>query len=196
MKTLLLVIVLIALSFIGYLPYYDATQPSIVQLNSIDSSTVNNTAVKTDEQVRAELIQKGSEHVTALIKDARVEKRQKDSIHLANRQAIWIYQIGGFKSDAKDFEELYKKLTEGGITNIYIMRQTRKVFYLVKNDNAKSTEEVGSNLNGLQDSMKEANIREDIEVKDLHSFCDTDDALPDGEVKVAHKVKVECYSCK
>jgi len=199
MKTVLLVAALGLLGFIGYLLYYDATQPSIVQLSSIDSSstsTINNEAAKTDEEVRAELIQKGSEHITTLIKDARAEKKQRDSIHLANRKAISIYQIGGFTSDPKDFEELYKRLTEVGITNLYIMRQSRKVFYLVKNDNAKSTEEVGNNLSDLHRTMKEADIREDIEVKDLHSFCDAADAVPDGDVKVAHKVKLECYSCK
>ncbi len=199
MKTVFLIVALGLLGLLGYLFYYDATQPSVIQLNSVDSSstiTNNEAPTKTGEEVRAELIKEGSEHVTALIKDARAEKRQKDSIHLANRQAITIFQIGGFKSDAQDFEELYKRLTEAGITNIYIMRQSRKVFYLLKNDNTKSMEEVGDKLSSFHDAMKKADIREDIEVKDLHSFCDSEDALPDGDVKVARKVRVECYICK
>ena len=78
MKTVILIVALGVLGFIGYLLYYDAIQPSVIQLNSVDSSntiTNNEAPTKTDEEVRADLIKEGSEHLTSLIKEARTEKK-------------------------------------------------------------------------------------------------------------------------
>jgi len=104
--------------------------------------------------------------------------------------------LDGFKSDARDFEELYKNLTEAGVENLYIMKQKRNTFYLVKSEGLSRDELETQIQNELGESLSRAGVKT-ISIRDLHwDYCETEDAVPDGDVKVARKVRVKCYSCK
>ncbi|MDB5272232.1 MAG: hypothetical protein JWO58_599 [Chitinophagaceae bacterium] len=172
---------------------------STTETTSVDSSTTNNVtneAGKSDAEVNAELIEKGVDVGTTLIENVSAAKQQRDSIRAANRKEVWIFQIGGNQSSPKAFEELYHQLS-GSLTNLYLFKESKHSYYLIKKDNCDSQQELLDKQNEVEAAIQQAGATADIRVINLTSYCELkDDVQMDDNVKLKGKDRLDCYTCK
>ena len=165
--------------------------------STVDSSTTSivNEAAKTDEEVKAELIKEGAKDLTALVKEARIEKNRRDSVFAANREEVWVYQIGTNKNDVKDFEQTYQVLSSK-LTNLYFFKRSRNDYYLIHHDGYNSEQELMDEQPALEKTLADAGIKESVRVINITTYCSMKDAIkPAAEVKLKRKEMAVCYTC-
>ena len=159
------------------------------------STTVVNQVAKTDKEVVSELIQEGSKDLTALVKEARLEKNRRDSVFATNREEVWVYQIGINKREAKDFEETYNILSQR-MQNLYFFKQSRNNYYLLLHDGYNSEQELLDKQNEIEASLQEAGLKDNIRVINITTHCGLKEKIkPAHEVKLTCKEMAVCYTC-
>ncbi len=168
---------------------------SVSTTSTVGSSTVVQEATKTDQEVTSELIQKGAKDLTSLIKEARIEKNRRDSVFAANRQEVWVYQIGVNKSSPKDFEETYNILSSS-MQNLYFFKQSRSNYYLILHDGYNSEQELLDKQKEIETALSKAGVNDKIRVINITTHCGLKEEIkPADEVKLAKKEMAVCYTC-
>jgi hypothetical protein len=119
-------------------------------------------------------------------------QKKKDSIRMANREQFWVYQIGTPKKNPDELWESLKALTD--IQNLYVFKESRKSYYIVKDD--------GYTKDVLNDSLVRFKSRIDstgnrLKIIDLMTFCSKRKKIKEGD-KIKEKkggLEVRCYVC-
>ena len=175
--------------------YYFIQKPQSMTTYVDSSSTITNEAQKTDAEVYKEAGEKGVEIVLDQVDKHKVNKHTKDSIRQASRKNFWAYQIGVNKGDPEDFKEVYFKLKS--IPNIYLFKQARHSFYLIKNDGYTTEQEYNDNKSSVEKAIQNAGLADRVIITNFTTYCDLkDDVVLHGKEKIARGEKVDCYICR
>lgn len=141
--------------------------------------------------VEAEYVEAGKV-IIDLATEAYEDKKQNDSIIIANKEKIWACQIGTPKKwDAA--WDLYEKVKQ--IDGICFFKISRNEYLVVKY-NGDSEENVKTTMNNLLSEID--NIGEKIQVIDLMSFCSKKEKVVEQK-KLRNKKKdfeVRLYECE
>lgn len=150
--------------------YYLMQKPQSSTTYVDSSSTITNEAQKTDAEVYKEAGEKGVEIVLDQVDKHQVNKHTKDSIRLASRKNFWAYQIGVNKGDPEDFKEVYLKLK--GIPNIYLFKEARHSFYLIKNDGYTTEQEYNDNKNSVAKAIQDTGLADRVIITNFTAYCE------------------------
>lgn len=83
-----------------------------------------------------------------MIKDGIAFKNKKDSIRKANKEKLWVYQIGN-AINAEDVATMaYEKIKD--ISNIYIFKLKKREYYLIKDDGYYSYEQLMDSIGDVK----------------------------------------------
>ncbi len=107
-----------------------------------------NQVTKTEKEASV-LLEKESTDLTALVKEARIEKNRRDSVFAANREEVWVYQIGTNKKEAKDFEKTYSILSKH-MLHLYFFKQSQDNYYLILHDGYNTEQELLNKQNEVE----------------------------------------------
>ena len=121
------------------------------------------------------------------------KKRIRDSIQLANREEILVYQIGMPKSSPEALWSTYKKLQ--GYGNICLVKASKRSYYLIKHE-GYTKDEIESNKNEIEKRMQGMNVSEEIRIVDLSSLCIGNNEVKMGRDEKVNKEKIACYVCR
>jgi hypothetical protein len=112
-------------------------------------------ATKSDLEVKVETVEKGIALTEDLIRQAKENKRLKDSTFIANRDQRWVYQIGDWTNDDDKIIQMHQQLlvTE----NIKVVKQ-RKNYLFIKEDNL-SKEDLHAELSHLQNDLEGISVK-------------------------------------
>lgn len=149
------------------------------------------TTLPPQKTAEVEYIEAGKE-IIDLATEAYKNKKQKDSIIIANKEKIWACQIGTPKKwDAA--WGLYEKVKH--IDGICFFKAARKEYLVIKydGDNEEDAKSAMTNLLGEID-----NIGEQIQVIDLMSYCSKKEKVVEQK-KLRNKKKdyeVRLYECE
>jgi hypothetical protein len=113
------------------------------------------TTTKSDLEVKVETVEKGVALTEDLIRQAKENKRLKDSSFIANRDERWVYQIGDWTNDDEKIIQMHKQLlvTE----NIKLVKQKRNYLF-IKEDNVPK-EDLEAELNRLRGDLEGMSVR-------------------------------------
>jgi hypothetical protein len=113
------------------------------------------TTPKTELEIKVETVEKGIAMTEDLVRQAKENKRLKDSTFIANRDKRWVYQIGDWTNDDDKIILLHKQLliTE----NIKVVKR-KKNYLFIKEDNL-SKEDLEAELNRLKDDLQGISIK-------------------------------------
>ena len=144
-------------------------------------------AEKTETEVYVDAVLDGVD----MIGDALEQKRINDSIKRANKEEVWVYQIGLAKNNTKEIWPTYMVLNT--ITsNITIFKESRKSYYIVKNDGLDEDELIS----GLDAFKSEVDKLEPIvKVVNLSTYCPLRKEVTEGEKIKIKKTKISCLVC-
>lgn len=140
-----------------------------------------------DAEVYADLAKTGI-NVTEDLLD---KKRNKDSILLANREKVWVYQIGMPKNSESDAWEAANAFAN--IPSICIFKESRKS-YLLFQDIDRSKEMLEDSLAQFRSELEEILPGTRVKIIDLMSFCPKRKKLIESG-KITRKKKAEQYKC-
>lgn len=123
--------------------------------------------------------------------------RKNDSIGNANKQRMWVYQIGGTLESEEQAAAKYEKLKN--IDNLYIFKRSSHEFYIIKDDAYKGNQQ-------LIDSFSETRIKletlsaDRLDIIDLSLLCPPKENLTHSRPIVyklkGQKKEVECWNCE
>ena len=166
--------------------------PSVASHSTADASTA---VVNQVEKIHKELIQQGSKDLAMLVREARKEKNRRDSVFAANREEVWVYQIGLNKTEAKDFEETYNILSQR-MQNLYFFKQSQKNYSLILHDGYNSEQELLDKQNEIEATLQQAGVKDKVNVINITTHCGLKEKIkPAAEVKLAKKEMAVCYTC-
>jgi hypothetical protein len=170
---------------------------SLTTTSTVESS--NNGVVKATEKSVSEgesqLKEKGENDFTRQIKEARIEKNRRDSVFAANRQEVWVYQIGVSKSKPTDFEKTYNILSTR-MQNLYFFKKSPNNYYLILHDGYNSEKELLGKQNKIEATLAQAGIKDKVQVVNITTYCGLKEEIkPAAEVKLAKKETAICYTC-
>jgi hypothetical protein len=161
--------------------------------DKIETATVIPTPIineKSDAEVYVEAGEKVIEIGEKIIKS----KHAKDSIRATNRETLWVYQIGLAKRDIDELWSSYEKLKS--IPNIYIFKESRRKYFLIKDD--------GYSESRLRDSLETENlmlakigIENRLSVINLMSLCNRRQKIVEDAGVKNKKMScgLRCYIC-
>ncbi len=121
--------------------------------DSISESDINNNQQINEGEERTEvdeIIDVANAGVN-LIKEGISIKNKKDSIRIANKERLWVYQIGNAINDEDIAALAYDKLKE--VPNIYIFKLKRHEYYLIKDDGYYSNEQLLDSMGSVKKRM-------------------------------------------
>lgn len=149
--------------------------------------------VKSDVEVVAEAAPEIIKGISTGIKTIQANKQKKDSIREANREKMWVYQVGLPMRSEKELWKAYKALKN--IPNLFVFEESRKSFILIKDGKYHSEEEARNGLESFQREVDQLGVR--IKVIDLLSFCSKRETLIQNDNMTARKEEVEipCFAC-
>lgn len=148
---------------------------------------VNSSKTPTDAEVYADLAKTGI-NVTEDLLD---KKRNKDSVRLANREKIWVYQIGLPKSSEADAWEAANKFAK--IPSVSIFKESRKS-YLLFQDIERSKEMLEDSLLQFKSELDSIVPGTRVKIVDLMSFCPKRKKLIESG-KISRRKETEQYKC-
>jgi hypothetical protein len=127
--------------------------------------------------------------------DALENKRMKDSVKLAHKEKMYAYQIGLPMKEKDQVFDLYKKLGEAEVKNVYVVRNPDDDYILVQYE-AKEQDLLYENLKNFRDSLSDI-TSEKIAVVNLTEFCSKKDIIKkDGTLKKKREdVEIPCLVC-
>jgi TolA-binding protein len=166
--------------------------PSVTSSSTVEGSST--TAVNQVEK-REESIQQGSKELAVLVKEARIEKNRRDSVFAANREEVWVYQIGTHKKEAKDFEKTYNLLSKR-MQNLYFFKQSLGNYSLILHDGYNSEQELLDKQNEIETTLQQAGVQDKVSVINITTHCGLKEKIkPTDEVKLTCKEMAVCYTC-
>lgn len=149
----------------------------------------------TDQEVVTGFMEKESKDLTTLIKEARIEKNRRDSVFAANREEVWVYQIGSNKKEAKDFEKTYSILSKH-MQHLYFFKQSQDNYYLILHDGYNTEQELLNKQNEVEAAIKKLGVNDKVSVFNITTHCSLKEKIkPAHEVKLACKEMAVCYTC-
>jgi len=173
-------IVLFLVAMFALISCRETPDNSVTAASTIDSSS---------------FIQKEAEDLTTRIKEARIEKNRRDSVFAANREEVWVYQIGENKSDPKEFEKTYNLLSQR-IQNLYFFKQSLRNYYLILHDGYNSEQELLGKQAEIELALQKAGVKDKISVINITTHCSLKEKIkPADEVNIARKEMAVCYTC-
>lgn len=159
------------------------------------STTVANQVVKIDNESVAGFAEKKSKDLVTLVREARIEKSRRDSVFAANREEVWVYQIGTNKKDAKEFEKTYSLLFKR-MQHLYFFKQSHGNYYLILHDGYNTEQELLDKQNEVQASINKLGVKEKVSVFNITTHCSLKEKIkPAHEVNLTCKEMAVCYTC-
>lgn len=152
--------------------------------NKTDSSTTNNTTINGDTTKSNNKIAEIVDAAGGLIKDVVETKKYNDSIRNANKENMWVYQIGSKMNDADVASKMYEQLKE--IKNIFIFKKSKKEFYLIKDDAYSSKEQLTDSIGSVKKNLLQYSA-ERVTIVDLAQECSSK-KLPTASSPIKYKV--------
>lgn len=122
-----------------------------------------------------------------------LEKKQKrDSIRLAQRKKVWVYQVG-FPMGEDEVWETFEKLSS--VSNLYAFKESKRDYRLIIDNRYNSEEEAKNALEEVRSKIGAIESR--IEIIDLWSFCSKREELKTTSPLSKRKkgFKIPCYIC-
>ena len=146
-------------------------------------------AEKTETEV---YIEAGLEAVN-IIGDGLKQKRINDSIKRANKEQVWVYQIGLSKNNVDEIWPTYK-VVKNITSNITVFKDSRKSYYIVKNDGL-GKDKLLIGLNAFKSEID--SVETIIKVVNLSKFCPLRKEISSGKkIKIKKaKTEIECLVC-
>lgn len=117
---------------------------------------------KTELEIKKEIVEAGVNLTTDLVRQAKENKRKRDSIFLATREQRWVYRIGDWTDDEDKIIQTYKKLSM--VDHVKVFKQKKKYLF-IKEDNLPK-EQLESSLDSLQSELLGVSIN----IMDLNTF--------------------------
>lgn len=148
------------------------------------------TTNRSDAEVYAGLAETGLKEGEELLR----KKRVKDSTLLANREKIWVYQIGAPISDETDAWQMAKDFN--ALANVCIFKAARKSFLIIC-DNGYAETDAQDSLETFSSKVDEIIPGTRVKTIDLMSLCSKRKALIETN-KIIKRKKTEsfkCYTC-
>lgn len=141
-----------------------------------------------EEKIAKEILKTTADLAKNLVNNRRV----KDSILLANRVELCVYQIGLPIQDKDEVFEIYNKLDDK--ESVYVFEKTRGEYYLVKYEGKTRDElliELKDYQNGLRSEIK------GVKVLDLTKFCSKKKKIVVGGSIKKRKTnsEIQCLIC-
>lgn len=164
---------------------------SSTQLESLEKTTEVKTADSSPKVERTDL-DKGIELGGKLIEKVEQwsdNKLKKDSIKLANRREVLVYQIGMPKSSPDELWDTYVKLK--GFGNVCLLKASRHSYYLIKHE-GYNREQMTSHEVAAKEYLESVDVREEIKIVDLASLCLSNDEPKMGKNEKVNKEKITC----
>ncbi|MGZ3894683.1 MAG: hypothetical protein ACXVPN_15420 [Bacteroidia bacterium] len=154
------------------------------------TTNADNDRPKSDGEVALEAFQTSVE----LTKDLIENKRVNDSIKQSHKDKMYAYQIGVEKTDKDAVFDTYKKLMDLGITNMYVLKKSRKDFIIVKYE-AKGQDELTGALDAFKTQI--ASVEGNVGITNLMQICGANDIIKSGKNLTEHKADFEipCLIC-
>ena len=182
--TLLILTIALPLSISYFVPSTHENDNII----NIDSLNTHDTQGKDDITKYVEAGIKVTEETKKLF----AIKHHNDSIKKANREKIWVYQIGLPKNDISELWNSYNSLQH--FSNIFIFKESKNSFFIIKDD-GYSEQELKDSLPNFK--IKIDSIEKRIKIIDLMSVCPKR-----KKITTTKKIKlkkgnpeVPCYIC-
>lgn len=162
---------------------------------SATTDAAGNAKEKSESKAGSEGMENGVADLTTQIKEARVEKNRRDSVFAANRQEVWVYQIGVNKSKPTDFEKTYNTLSLR-MQNLYFFKKANNSYNLILHDGYNSEQELLNKQSQLEKALAQAGIEDKVQVINITTHCGLKEAIkPAEEVKLEKKETAVCYTC-
>jgi hypothetical protein len=142
-----------------------------------------------------EMYLKAGEILADVVGDAIETKKLKDSIRVANKEKMYAYQIGLQITDKDELFESFNKLSEAGVSNLYVLKKGKNDFILVKYE-AKPENELKDSLDAFK--LRISSIHnEKVDVINLMSECDKKEIIKKGEKLTKRKEdsEIPCLIC-
>lgn len=136
-----------------------------------------------------ELIEESKELVNAV----KENKQRKDSIREANREKLWVYQVGLPVSREDDLWDVFRSIKSK--TNVYAFKESRRRYILVKDGGFRTETEASEALEAFQAETGLQDVR--VKVIDLLSLCPRKGKLVQSDKITARKEKtsIPCFTC-
>lgn len=166
-----------------------------VQIGETNESSTQATEPENKEKSDEEIIKETVQALVTISENVIKNKKEKDSIRIANREQLYAYRIGLPINDIDEVFEAYKTL--GETDNIYVLKQTKRDYYLVYYD--------GSGKQQLEDSLESFKTKlpdiynNDISVINIIDLCaKSKEKLMVGEklTKRKEEVQIPCLTCE
>jgi len=145
------------------------------------------------EDPNVEIAKEAIDAVAVLADKAISNQRLKDSIRTANRESMFVYQIGLPIIHEKDIFDVVHKLV--GIENVSVFKNSRKEHYIIVNEQ-KTKMELVDGLAALNSQLADLNTR--AKIINLYNFCNKKEIpMSDGKItKRKDDLELECITCQ
>lgn len=166
-----------------------------VQVGETNESSTQATEPESKEKSDEEVIKETVQALVTIGENVIKNKKEKDSIRIANREQLYAYRIGLPINDIDEVFEAYKALNE--TDNIYVLKQSKRDYYLVYYD--------GSGKQQLEDSLESFKTKlpdtysNHISVINIIDLCiRSKEKLMVGEklTKRKEEVQIPCLTCE
>ncbi|MGZ3902355.1 MAG: hypothetical protein ACXVC6_01580 [Bacteroidia bacterium] len=194
MKSKIITMVIIAGVLFGCSEENTATQTNnTVTVNNEptkDTTSPADAQPKTDAEIALEAIKLAVD----VGQDIFDNKRRNDSIKEVHKEKMYAYQIGLEKTDKDEVFDTYKKLMDLGISNLYVLKKSRKDFIIVRYE-AKAQEELNQALDAFKTQI--ASVESSVGITNLMQICGASEIIKDGGKLKERKVDFEipCLIC-
>lgn len=188
--TYLLLLALLFTSCCSDQPPKDEILPVTMGVETAPEPNDNTNTEKSSEEIIKEAVEASIETTKDVIKNLK----KNDSIRFANREDVYAYRLGLPIRDEDEVFELYKTLYE--IENIYVVKQSRKDYYLVYY-NGNSEKQLNDSLEVFKATLPDQ-IRNEIVVLNLMELCTkSKQKLMRGEklTKRREEAEIPCLIC-
>jgi hypothetical protein len=152
---------------------------------------ITNNTYEAKSKTDAEVILQGLEFALEKTQDIVRRQKIKDSINDLYKDKYFAYQIG-IKQGRDEAYDAYKKLSEEGVSSLYVFKVSRKEYYLVKFQ-AKLVDELTQNLDSVKVELGEY-ANEGIKIINLTSFCNRRESVMRTN-KEDDDVEIRCLIC-
>lgn len=169
----------------------ETNSPSPANNQASDPGTTSPDTKKTEAETYIEAITAAANVASTALENKRV----KDSTKLAGKEKMFAYQIGLPMKKTDQVFDLYKKLQEAKIRNIYVVKNPDDDYVMVQYED-KEQEDLYTNLHSFKDSLAEI-TSEKIAVINLNEFCSKKDLIKkEGTLrKRKEDVEIPCLVC-
>ncbi|SFX51383.1 hypothetical protein [Cytophaga hutchinsonii] len=160
-------------------PYADSLQQTTVV-------TKESEAGKTDAEVMVDVL-------VDVLGNNIAEKRKKDSAKFANREKVWVYQIGLAEKNEQQLWKVYDRIKSMG--NIYAFKQSDDSYILIWND-FYTQEQLIDSLYHFNMRLSKAGVSDIAKPYDIMTDCKLKEkVVHTGGIKNSKKQVMPCLMC-